>query len=106
MEIELIRYRYKPWGVDGRLLINGKPVCDTVEHPLQHKPAGVYTIDLDTQPFRHGNGPMMNLQGEITVGEYALPGLVLKSADTYDRLYSRIKKARQRGNPVHLNIYG
>ncbi len=104
MEIELNRYRRKHWGVDGHLLINGKKVCDTVEHPVYKKPAGVYIIDIENNPFRHGNGAMMSSRGEIMVGEYKLPGLVLKSQEVYNRLYERLRKTWQRRKEVRLTI--
>ena len=106
MEIVLIRTDHKPWGVDGRLYINRQRVCDTVEHPACHKPKGEYTIDLETNPFRHGDGPMCSTKGEIIVGKQLLSGLVTQSQATYDRLYERLKKAWQRGKTVKLSIRG
>ena len=35
-----------------------------------------------------------------------LPGLVTQSAETYQRLYERLKKAFQRNTPVRLTIRG
>lgn len=106
MEIEIVRVAHKRWGIDGHLYINRRRICDTVEHPTCRKPQGTYEIDLETNPFRHGDGPMRSFQGEIIVGSYALPGLVTNSAETYQRLYERLKKAFQRGTPVHLTIRG
>ena len=56
MEIVIIRQDHKPWGIDGHLYINRKRVCDTVEHPTRHKPKGTYSVELDNNPFRHGDG--------------------------------------------------
>ncbi len=106
MEIVLIRGDKRPWGIDGHLYINRQRICDTVEHPTRCKPSGTYEIGLDNNPFRHGDGALASRQGEIIVGKYALPGVVTQSQATYDRLYERLKKAWQRGSPVHLTIRG
>ena len=106
MEIVLIRTEHKPWGVDGKLYINRRRVCDTVEHPSYCKPKGTYDISLETNPFRHGDGAMKSVKGEIIVGQQLLSGIVTESQMTYDRLYERLKKAWQRGREVQLSIYG
>ena len=106
MEIVIVRQEAKPWGVDGHLYINRKRVCDTVEHPEYRKPQGTYEIDLGSNPFRHGDGALSALHGEIIVGKQLLSGVVTESQTTYDRLYERLKKAFQRGTPVRLTIRG
>ena len=50
------------------------------------------------------NGAMMSSRGEIMVGEYKLPGLVLKSQEVYNRLYERLRKTWQRRKEVRLTI--
>ena len=114
MEIIIVRQEHKSWGIDGHLYINRKRICDTVEHPKSHLPAGEYIIsslgasgssfseaahsELTIPfPFRHGDG---------IVGKHLLPGVVTQSQPTYDRLYERLKKAFQRGTPVRLTIRG
>ena len=104
MQIVIKRVSHKPWGIDGVLRINGRRVCDTVEHPWRRKPVGTYEIDLGTHPFRHGDGAMKSVNGEIIVGDMALPGLVIHSAEKYSKLYQRLKKAWQRGTEVKLII--
>ncbi len=104
MEITIVRSDPKPWGIDGHLYINRKLICDTVEHPTKHKPTGEYKIGLDNHPFRHGDGALSASHGEIIVGKRLIPGLVTDSQSAYDRLYERLKKAFQRGSPVHLTI--
>lgn len=106
MEIVLIRGDKRPWGIDGHLYINRKRICDTVEHPSRHKPNGTYSVELDNNPFRHGDGALASTLGEIIVGQSSIPGLVTQSQATYDRLYERLKKAWQRGSTVHLTIRG
>ena len=106
MEIVLIRGDHKPWGIDGHLYINRRRICDTVEHPRFCKPNGTYSVEPDNNPFRHGDGALSSLHGEIIVGKYALPGVVTQSQATYDRLYERLKKAWQRKTTVRLKIVG
>ena len=121
MEITLVRQEHKPWGIDGHLYVNRKRICDTVEHPTRHLPEGDYIISslgaigssLSAaahskgnlpSPFRHGDGALASIHGEIIVGKQLLPGVVTASQVTYDRLYERFKKAFQRGNTIHLKI--
>ena len=123
MEIIIVRQEHKSWGIDGHLYINRKRICDTVEHPKSHLPAGEYIISSLgasgssfseaahselTIPFpsRHGDGALSLKHGEIIVGKHLLPGVVTQSQPTYDRLYERLKKAFQRGTPVRLTIRG
>ena len=44
MEIQIVRLNHKPWGIDGHLYINRRRICDTVEHPTRHLPAGEYIL--------------------------------------------------------------
>ena len=121
MEITLVRQEHKPWGIDGHLYVNRKRICDTVEHPTRHLPEGDYIISslgaigssLSAaahskgnlpSPFRHGDGALASIHGEIIVGKQLLPGVVTASQVTYDRLYERFKKAFQRGNTIRLKI--
>lgn len=106
MQITIVRTEHKPWGVDGHLYINRQRICDTVEHPTLHRLQGEHEIDLRSNPFRHGDGALGALHGEIIVGKQLMAGVVTQSQPTYERLYERLKKAWQRGNPVKLCIYG
>ena len=123
MEIVIVRQEPKPWGIDGRLSIGRQYLCDTVEHPRHHLPEGDYIISslgaigssLSAaahskgnlpSPFRHGDGALASLHGEIIVGKQLLPGVVTASQATYDRLYERLKKTFQRGNTIGLRIIG
>ena len=117
MEIVIVRGDKRPWGIDGHLYINRKRICDTVEHPRCHLPHGTYEIinhEFEIingewtipSPFRHGDGALASIHGEIIVGQSSIPGLVTQSQATYDRLYERLKKAWQRGTPVRLTIRG
>ena len=124
MEIVIVRQEPKPWGIDGRLSIGRQYLCDTVEHPRHHLPEGDYIITSLSAgsaspfsaaahsegrlsfPFRHGDGALASLHGEIIVGKQLLPGVVTASQATYNNLYERLKKAFQRGNTIRLRIIG
>lgn len=118
MLIEIKRYRYSPYGVDGKLIINGRTICATLEHPRNYLPAGSYPLELEidrklcrrlpTTPsgavIRPGNGPFTLKDGSIIVGKEYIPGLVIKSAQTFERLYNRIDKNMKRHKGVVLTI--
>ena len=106
MEILIKRKHYSPWGVDGECLINGTHVCDTVEHPTAYRPTGIYRVSSTSvsRYFVRGNGPMKNVKGEITLGVYELPGLVLQSEQIHQRVVQRVKKALKRKEKIELII--
>ena len=104
MIITINRYHRSRWGIDGVLSIDGAHICETVEHPTKCLPSGEYPITLKRMILRHGNGPFLNTHGEICVGRYSMPGLVLQSRPVYQSLYERIKKSLQRGHEVKLII--
>lgn len=121
MDIQLVRTDRNSWGIDGRLYINRSLVCDTVEHPARHLPAGQYIISsfdasgicpsddscvLIPFPFRHGDGALLLRHGEIIVGKQLISGLVTQSQPTYERLYERLKKALQRHTTIRFTICG
>ena len=91
MTIYIKRNLHSRWGVNGECFINDTKVCDTVEHPTAHRPAGVYRITRCSfsRYFLQSNAPMKSVNGEISVGVYQLPGLVLHEGyDTYRRILS------------------
>lgn len=106
MNIYIKRKHYSRWGVNGECFINDTKVCDTVEHPTAYRPSGVYRITRCSfsRYFQQGNGPMKSVKGEISVGVYQLPGLVLQAAEMHQRLRQRVKKALKRGEKVELII--
>ena len=118
MLIEIKRYRYSPYGVYGMLIINGRTICATLEHPRNYLPAGSYPLELEidrklcrrlpTTPsgavLRPGNGPFTLKNGSIIIGKEYIPGLVIKSSHTFDRLYERIEKNIKRRKGVVLTI--
>jgi hypothetical protein len=106
MQIIIKRKHYSRWGVDGECFIKDKKVCDTVEHPTAYKPPGIY--QLNSRSFWHyflrGNGPMKSVRGEISLGVYKLPGLVLHAAQMHQRMRHRIHKALKRKENIELII--
>lgn len=106
MNIYIKRYHYSRWGVDGECFVGSQKACDSVEHPTAYLPDGEYPITKNNyrQYFIRGNGPMMNRQGEICVGRYALRGFVLQTAEAYFKLSKRILKALKKNEPITLKI--
>ena len=106
MEICIKRKHFSRWGVDGECHINGKKVCDTIEHPTKHRPCGEYKVTKANfnSYFTQGNGPMKSIKGEISVGVYELQGLVLKAKEMHQRVRQRVKKAIKRGEKIELKI--
>lgn len=106
MEILIKRKHFSPWGVDGECYINGKKVCDTVEHPNMFRPPREYQLTKKnfSSYFMRGNGPMKSIKGEISLGVYQLQGLVLKAAEMHKKVYQRVQLALKRGEYVELKI--
>ena len=104
MLLTLVRQKHTRWGVDGKLFIDGKPIADTTEHPTAHLAEGIYTLTRKRMLFRHGNGPMLNTDGSICVGERLCSGCVLKTRETFAPLRDRIRKTLSRGKHVTLII--
>lgn len=118
MVIEIKRCCRSPYGVDGVLTINGRTICATVEHPLNHLPAGCYPVTLSTDKalrrrmptlpqgatIRAGNGAMTLRDGSIIVGRQHIPGVVIRSGEEFDRLFERIEKNVKRKKGVMVRI--
>ena len=106
MEILINRKHHSPWGIDGECIINGRKICDTVEHPTAFRPPGEYRITKNSfsRYFMRGNGPMKSIKGEISLGVYQLQGLVLKAAEMHKKVYQRVQLALKRGEHVELKI--
>ena len=106
MKIYIKRYHHSRWGVDGECFIENLKACDTVEHPTAYLPKGEYRLKKDNyrQFFTHGNGSMMNLQGEICVGRHMLRGFVLETSQEYFKLCKRILKAFKKNETITLII--
>lgn len=106
MVIEIKRYRYSPYGVDGMVIINGRTIYASVEHPHNYLPAGCYPVTLTadkalrrrmpTLPqgatIRAGNGAFTLHDGSIIVGRQHISGVVVRSGEEFGRLFERIEK--------------
>jgi len=104
LNLEVKRHCKTRWGVDGKLYIDGKYAADTTEHPTSHFATGKYQLSLKHLLFCRGNGPMLNTDGRICVGEYLCAGCVLKTREVFMTVYNRIQKALKRGQKVTLTI--
>lgn len=106
MNIYIFRKNKSTWGIDGECYINNQKICDTVEHPTQHRTPGKWNINRENRKhfFVLGNGPMKNINGEICVGTFALKGFVLNSAKHYWKLQKRINKALNNNEEILLII--
>lgn len=118
MVIEIKRYRYSPYGVDGMVIINGRTICASVEHPHNYLPAGCYPVTLSTDKalrrrmptlpqgatIRAGNGAFTLRDGSIVMGVKHIKGVVVKSGEVFERLYERIEKNVKRKNSVVVTI--
>ena len=106
MNIYIKRYHHSRWGVDGECFIDNQKACDCIEHPTAYLPAGEYTINKNNYRnyFVRGNGPMMNLRGEICLGRHVLQGFVLETAQEYFKLCKRILKAIKNHETITLII--
>ena len=99
------RIRIKDKTCDGRLYAgDGTYICDTAEATPYMLQPGEYTLAPKTRLIQKGNGVYALPTPTIYVGTYLVPGVVTCSAQAYDRLYQRIKKARQRRHRIVLVV--
>jgi len=104
MNISVERHRKTRWGVDGKLYIDGQYAADTTEHPESHLQPGTYPLTLNRMLLKRDNGPMLNTDGSICVGEHLCAGCVLRTREVFKPIYNRIQKALKRGQKVTLTI--
>ena len=55
--------------------------------------------------LKPGNGVHNRLDGSIIVGKFNTWGSIIRSKDTFDPLYERIRKSLSRGNQVTLTVF-
>lgn len=129
MLIEIQRYRICGACCDSTLNIDGQHVCDCAENAHYRIPTGLYDVELLYSSEAHrkvptlipadssilvkygclpilkmGNGIHTNCKGQIIVGTYCIPGVVVRSRDAFMPLYDRINNSMRRGNIVQLKI--
>lgn len=103
--LKLRRIRKKDKTCDGRLFAeNGMRICDTAEATPYMLQRGEYEIPRNSRLLARGNGVYALRTPTILLGTHLVPGVVKRSAEAYDRLYQRIKKARQRGHKIVLVV--
>lgn len=103
--LKLKRVRIKEKTCDGKLYSeDGTHICDTAEATPYMLESGKYILDSKSHLIQKGNGVYALRKPIIYVGTYLVPGVVKCSAQAYDRLYQRIKKARQRGHEIILVV--
>lgn len=104
MTIELKRYRYRPDTIDGYIYIDDKKVCDCAENAQHCLLVGKYQISSGWAVFARGNGAYNRKDERILVGEYLIPGCLIRSKEAFNALCERIRKSLSRGNEVTLCI--
>lgn len=129
MKIEIRRYRIRGEACDARLYVDGNFVCDCAENAAHRAPQGTYCIALrycreakrkvpilipsdgcmqvtrgKFPIIKIGNGIHTNLNAQIIVGTYRVPGVVIHSRDAFLPLYDRINNSMRRGNVVCVTI--
>lgn len=104
LTLYLHRTRIRPQTCDGTLYDEqGNRICDTAEATPHMLPAGKYPLIPSTMLSRT-NGVFALRDSTILVGTYRVPGVVIRTADAYDRIRRRTNKVRERGKQVMLVI--
>jgi len=118
MIIKLVRYRIRENSCDGMLYLDGIHHCDTAEPTKLMLPEGIYEVTFRKHPVHehrapyiaastfmiHGNGIYNAKNGDILLGEFTYPGVVVRSRDYFDPLVKRLEKVFSRGGKVTLII--
>lgn len=115
LTLYLHRTRIRPQTCDGTLYDEqGNRICDTAEATPFMLPPGEYALGRIADHFGRMNGVYALRDATILVGaaiipegysdRLRVPGVVIRTADAYDRLRRRINKARERGKQVVLVI--
>lgn len=115
LTLYLHRNRIHPQTCDGTLYDEqGNRLCDTAEATPFMLPPGEYPLGRIADHFSRTNGVYALRDATILVGDAVIPegynerlrvpGVVIRTADAYDRLRRRINKARERGKHVMLVI--
>lgn len=114
LTLYLHRTRIRPQTCDGTLYDEqGNRICDTAEATPFMLPAGKYPL-IPSQMLSRTNGVFALRDSTILVGNAIIPegyndrlrvpGIVIRTADAYDRIRRRTNKARERGKQVVLVI--
>jgi len=103
MQIKIIRKRTNRLYTEGELEINGKHYADTIEATETMAETGVYIVTKQIYDhIGHGNSWLESLKTrKVLIGEYLIPGIIVRSRQLYDRLLERVKKQK---HPISLII--
>lgn len=115
IKIYLHRTHTRTQATDGTLFDeSGTRLCDTAEATPCMLPPGEYPLGRIADHFSRTNGVYALRDATILVGaaiipegyneRLRVPGVVIRTADAYDRLRRRVNKARERGKHVMLVI--
>lgn len=104
MKITIIRSDIGAEVTMGKLYMNSKLLCDTLERTPVMLPKGIYLLSLKKMYITHGNGAYRLRGPDIIVGDYRCHGLLIHSRVTSDRLFNSIYKCLKAGRTVILEI--
>lgn len=121
MEIKIIRFGRYHHAVNGRLLIDGQHICDTLEQDTGSLPEGEYVMcrnkasalpyyiysgkEEDRKVFLSmGNGIHGWRRRCIIVGECLHLGFLIRSQEHYDQLLPRLRMQLVRHRPIVVKI--
>lgn len=121
LNITIERFASYHDAVNGRLLIDGDHVCDTLEYKNCCLPEGRYQLKgNELNPARgHGgknkkghckpslkacNGPYGLKDGSIGVGECHHIGFIINCEEHFVSLYDRIRKMEKRGGEIFIEL--
>lgn len=121
LNITIERFASYHDAVNGRLLIDGDHVCDTLECKNCCLPEGRYQLkgnelspakgcgaknkkDHCKPSLKACNGPYGLKDGSIGVGECHHIGFIINCEEHFDSLYDRIRKTEKRGGEIFMEI--
>ena len=115
LTLYLHRTHTRTQATDGTLYDEqGNRICDTAEATPFMLPPGEYALGRIADHFGRMNGVFALRDTTVLVGDAVIPegynerlripGVVIRTADAYDRIRRRINKARERGKHVMLVI--
>lgn len=103
-KLYLHRTRIRERTCDGHLYDEqGNCICDTAEATPYMLSPGEYPLTPRTMLSKQ-NGIFNLRDATILVGIHCVPGVVIRTADAYNRLRKRINEARRRGKRAILVI--
>ena len=102
LEIVIKRFARLGKALHGRLWIDGKHVCDTLENADRCLPVGVY--ERKAVDFVASNGPYLLQWCEVAIGECHHLGFLIHCQEHYMPLMERVRKATSRHKTITVII--